>query len=153
MSRETSIALPLLKTRKVGVANLFSVNFLSSTSYSLTTNKQEGSNFLSFYENNAGTLSNMAGGVAMALGQPELAAPILSAGNSVQKFGGNIKNLGNKVQGGIHMGAMKGNQIANQLANQVTNQGMSALGQARQQINQAGNNINNQLSNLPVTLH
>lgn len=49
MSRETTITLPIIKTRKVGVANLFSINLLSNS-------KQEGQNFLSFYENNSGTL-------------------------------------------------------------------------------------------------
>lgn len=52
-----------------------------------------------FLEKNAGILSDVGAGLAIAVGQPELAPIIAGAGNSAQQFGGRIKRAGSSVQG------------------------------------------------------
>ena len=77
-----------------------------------------------FLEKNSGILSTVAAGAAMALGQPELAAPILAAGATGQAVGSRIKQGGQQAQRGINAltsATQNASQNALQLQGQVRN--------------------------------
>lgn len=99
-----------------------------------------------FLEKNSAILADAGAGVAMALGQPELAAPILAAGNSGAALGAKLRSGGQKAQAGLNNLAQIQQKQAGNIANKVSNMGMGALGQARVKVNDANNTLTN-LSN------
>lgn len=99
-----------------------------------------------FLEKNSGIISDVGAGVAMALGQPELAAPILAAGNSGAIIGQKLKRGGTQAQVGLNNLAQIQQRQAGNIAGKVSNMGMGALGQARVSVNDANNTLTN-LSN------
>lgn len=96
-----------------------------------------------FLEKNSGILADAGAGVAMALGQPELAAPILAAGNSGAMLGQRLKRGGATAQTSLNnMAQLQQKQVSN-VAGKVSNMGMGALGQARVTVNDANNTLTN----------
>ena len=110
-----------------------------------------------FLEKNSAILADAGAGVAMALGQPELAAPILAAGNSGAALGAKLRSGGQRAQAGLNNLAQIQQKQAGSIAGKVSNMGMGALGQARVRVNDANNtltNLSNATSGLGnLTLH
>lgn len=105
-----------------------------------------------FLEKNSGLLADAGAGVAMALGQPELAAPILAAGNSGAALGAKLRSGGQRAQSGLNNLAQIQQKQAGSIAGKVSNMGMGALGQARTTVNDANNTLTN-LSNATAGLN
>ncbi len=116
---------------------------LQSTGDTIANTATKAGNFL---EKNSGLLADAGAGVAMALGQPELAPVILAAGNSGAALGQKLKRGGQQAQGGLNNLAQLQQQKANSMAGKVSNMGANAIGQARIQVNDANNTLTN-LSN------
>ena len=105
-----------------------------------------------FLEKNSGILADAGAGVAMALGQPELAPAILAAGNSGAMLGQRLKQGGASAQTSLNnMAQLQQKQVTN-VAGKVSNMGMGALGQARTTVNDANNTLTN-LSNATAGLN
>lgn len=96
-----------------------------------------------FLEKNSAILADAGAGVAVALGQPELAPAILAAGNSGAMLGQRLKQGGTTAQSSLNRLAQMQQTQANNVANKVSNMGMGALGQARTTVNDANNSLTN----------
>lgn len=92
-----------------------------------------------FLEKNSAVLGDVAGGLAMVAGQPELAALAIGAGNAGQNLGRQVSRGSRAVQRVSNVASGK----INLGANQVSNVGNTQLGLARGKITNAGNKINN----------
>lgn len=108
-------------------------------------------------EKNSAILSDIGAGVAVALGQPEMAPGILALGNSGAIMGQKLKQGGTQIQSGLNnLAQIQQRQITN-TAQKVSGAGMSNLGQARVMVNDANNtltNLSNATSGLNnLTLH
>ncbi len=127
---------------------------LNSAGDAIANTATKAGNFL---EKNSAILADAGAGVAMALGQPELAAPILAAGNSGAALGAKLRSGGQRAQAGLNNLAQIQQRQAGNIASKVSNMGMGGLGQARVVVNDANNTLTN-LSNASsglgnLTLH
>lgn len=105
-----------------------------------------------FLEKNSAILSDVGAGVAVALGQPELAPMILAGGNSGAMLGQRLKQGGSQAQAGLNnLAQIQQRQVTNS-AQKVSNMGMGGLGQARVVVNDANNTLTN-LSNATAGLN
>lgn len=99
-----------------------------------------------FLEKNSAILADAGAGVAMALGQPELAPIIMGAGASGQALGQRLKQGGSQAQSGLNnLAAMQQRQLNNTAA-QVSGAGMRNLGQVRVGVSNATNALDNMAS-------
>lgn len=93
-----------------------------------------------FLEKNSQILSDVGAGLAMAVGQPELAPVILGAGAAGQSLGGRIKGAGQSVK--------QGGQLANVTLNNKTNSITNAIDNARASVAAKTANAVNTMNNL-----
>lgn len=96
-----------------------------------------------FLEKNSAILSDVGAGVAVALGQGELAPGILAAGNSGAMLGQKLRQGGSQAQSTLNnLAQIQQRQITN-TAQQASGLGMRNLGQARVMVNDANNTLTN----------
>lgn len=93
-----------------------------------------------FLEKNSAALSAVGAGLATAIGQPELAPIILSAGASGQALGGRVKNAGSSVK--------QFSQNANATLMTKSNALQSTIDNARQSVANKTANAVNTMDNL-----
>lgn len=113
---------------------------LNTTGDAIASTAKKAGNFL---EKNSAILSDVGAGVAMALGQPELAPGILAAGNSGAMLGQKLRQGGSQAQAGLNnLAQIQQRQITN-TAQQVSGAGMRNLGQAGVVVNNGTGMLNN----------
>jgi hypothetical protein len=116
---------------------------LDSAGNAIAGTAKKAGNFL---EKNSSILADAGAGVAIALGQPELAPAILAAGNSGAILGQRLRQGGQQAQSTLNNLSQIQQRTITGGAAKVSNMGMGALGQARVTVNNANNTLTN-LSN------
>lgn len=86
-------------------------------------------------EKNSGLIADGVAGVAMAMGQPEISAGVLSLGGMGQQLGQRLKQGGTTLQGQTNNLAQIQNKTVNNMAGQASTLGLNGLNQVRTQLN------------------
>lgn len=89
-------------------------------------------------EKNSAILGDVGAGLAMALGQPELAAISLTAGNAGQQLGSNIKSVRGRVNNAV--------STAQSQINRGVNKSQSMVGDVRGRVGTGLGSLDNRLN-------